>query len=103
MLRSLEVPNALGLARTWRRVVYWPALIGLAGSLLDCTAGAGLAVRWPELGVYLWVLEINASAKRFYERLGGENAGVTTMESHGGAVVRSCRYTWRHPELLSAR
>ena len=45
MLRSLGVPNALGLARTWRRVVYWPALIGLAGSLLDCTAGAGPAVR----------------------------------------------------------
>jgi len=75
---------------------------GVGASLMS-RAGAGLAVRWPELGVYLWVLEINASAKRFYERLGGENAGVTTMESHGGAVVRSCRYTWRHPELLSAR
>jgi hypothetical protein len=53
-----------------------------------------------ELGVYLLVLEINSPARRFYERLGAENAGVSTMETHGGAVVRSCRYTWSRPRLL---
>ena len=26
--------------------------------------------------------------------MGGENAGVSTMETHGGAMVRSCRYIW---------
>lgn len=56
----------------------------------------------PELGVYLLVLEGNASARRFYERIGGENAGVSTMETDGGAVVRSCRYTWPRPALLCA-
>jgi polyphosphate kinase len=59
-----------------------------------------LASQYPELGVYLLVLEVNASARRFYERLGGQNAGVATMETHGGAIVRSCRYTWSRPGQL---
>ncbi len=75
--------------------------IGIGASLMR-QAGAWLASRYPDLGVYLWVLESNSSARRFYQRLGAENAGVSTMETHGGAVVRSCRYTWRRPELLSA-
>ena len=65
-------------------------------------AGAWLAPRYPGLGVYLFVLEANAPARRFYERLGAQNAGVSTMETHGGAVVQSCQYTWPRAELLSA-
>jgi ribosomal protein S18 acetylase RimI-like enzyme len=72
------------------------------GSALMRQAGAWLAPRYPDLEVYLWVLEVNASARRFYEQIGARNAGVSTMESHGGAVVQSCRYTWRRPALLSA-
>jgi ribosomal protein S18 acetylase RimI-like enzyme len=72
------------------------------GSALMRKAGAWLASLYPELAVYLLVLEANASARRFYERLGAQNAGVSTMETHGGAVVRSCRYTWPRAELLSA-
>ena len=71
------------------------------GSALMRQAGAWLASRYPELGVYLLVLEANATARRFYERLGAQNAGASTMETHGGAVVRSCRYTWPQAELLS--
>ena len=71
------------------------------GSSLMRQAGAWLARRDPDLGVYLLVLEANASARRFYERLGARNAGVETMETHGGAVVRSCRYTWSRAERLS--
>jgi ribosomal protein S18 acetylase RimI-like enzyme len=70
------------------------------GSALMRQAGAWLAPSYPELGVYLLVLEVNASARRFYERLGGRNAGVSTMETNGGALVRSCRYTWSRPALL---
>lgn len=70
------------------------------GSALMRQAGAWLAPLYPELGVHLLVLEANASARRFYERLGAQNAGVSTMETHGGAVVRSCRYTWSRPALL---
>lgn len=72
------------------------------GSSLMRQAGAWLAARYPDLGVYLWVLEVNGPARRFYERLGGRNAGVSTTETHGGAVVQSCRYTWPRAELLSA-
>lgn len=73
---------------------------GIGASLMR-HAGGWLARSYANLGVYLWVLEQNASARRFYERLGAENAGVSVMETHGGAVVRSCRYIWRRPELLS--
>jgi ribosomal protein S18 acetylase RimI-like enzyme len=64
------------------------------GAALMRQAGTWLASRHPDLGVYLLVLESNATARRFYERLGGRNAGVSTMPTHGGAVVRSCRYVW---------
>jgi len=72
------------------------------GSSLMRQAGAWLAPLYFDLGIYLWVLEANSSARRFYERLGAQNAGVSTMETHGGAVVRSCRYTWPRAEVLSA-
>src|SRR5262245_4045280 len=72
------------------------------GSSLMRQAGAWLAPLYPHLGIYLWVLEVNSPARRFYERLGARNAGVSIMETHGGAMVRSCRYTWPRAELLAA-
>jgi len=72
------------------------------GSALMRQVGAWLSVHYPVLGVYLLVLEVNSSARRFYEHLGARNAGVSTMETHGGAIVRSCRYTWPRPGLLSS-
>jgi hypothetical protein len=57
---------------------------------------------YADLGVYLLVLESNSRARRFYERLGAKNAEVFTTETHGGAVVRSCRYTWALAALMSA-
>ena len=74
---------------------------GIGASLMR-QAGAWLASRHPDLGVHLFVLEVNTSARRFYERLGGRNAGVSTMETHGGAVVRSCRSAWPRAERLAA-
>ena len=65
-------------------------------------AGAWLDSRYPDSGVHLFVLEVNAPARRFYERLGARNAGVSTMETHGGAIVRSCRYVWPSPRLLGS-
>ena len=72
------------------------------GSSLMRQAGEWLAHRYPDLGVYLLVLEVNSSARSFYERLGAQNAGVSTVKTHGGTMVRSCRYTWPRAELLSA-
>ena len=65
-------------------------------------AGAWLVRHYADLEVYLLVLDSNASARRFYERLGGENAGVSVMETHGGAIVRSCRYVWPRARHLAA-
>ena len=72
--------------------------IGLA---LMRQAGAWLTPRYAERPVYLLVLESNASARRFYERLGGRNAATFANETHGGAMVRSCRYVWSRPALLA--
>ncbi len=71
------------------------------GAELMRRAGAWLADRHPELGVHLLVLESNGAARRFYESLGGRCAEVSSMQTHGGAMVRSCRYTWGRPGLLS--
>jgi ribosomal protein S18 acetylase RimI-like enzyme len=71
------------------------------GSSLMRQAGAWLSDHYPSLGVYLWVLEANSSARRFYEQLGAHNAGLTTMETHGGVMVRSCRYIWPKAGSLS--
>ena len=73
---------------------------GGIGSSLMRHAGAWLGRHHPGLGIYLWVLEANSSARRFYEHLGAHDAGVSTMETHGGAIVRSCRYTWRDAGAL---
>jgi ribosomal protein S18 acetylase RimI-like enzyme len=72
------------------------------GAALMRQAGAWLERLHAGVGVYLFVLEVNTPARGFYERLGGENAGVSTMETHGGAIVRSCRYVWRSPARLCA-
>jgi len=74
---------------------------GGIGSVLMRRAGKWLSHSHPGLGVHLLVLETNAPARRFYERLGAHNSEVATMETHGGAIVRSCRYTWPNPEALS--
>ena len=71
------------------------------GAALMRQAGAWFVSRHPDLGVHLLVLEGNTSARQFYEFLGGRNAGVFMMETHGGAMVRSCRYVWSRAELLS--
>lgn len=85
----------LHVARAFKR--------GGIGSALMSRAAAWLVPQCPNHGVYLLVLEMNASARRFYERLGGSSAEVSTMETHGGAVVRSCRYTWPRPAALIER
>jgi ribosomal protein S18 acetylase RimI-like enzyme len=75
---------------------------GGVGSALMRQAGAWLTRHYPDLRVYLWVLESNSPARRFYEQIGAHNAGVSTMETHGGAIVRSCRYTWPDGDSLAA-
>lgn len=74
---------------------------GVGASLMR-QAGAWLESRYADMGVYLLVLEVNMAARSFYERLGARNAEVSMMETHGGAMVRSCRYIWPRPGGLVA-
>ena len=45
----------------------------------------------------------NVAARRFYEHIGATTAGVETTETHGGAIVESCRYVWSTPAALAGR
>jgi len=72
------------------------------GSALLARAADWLAAHHTDTPVYLLVLESNTPARSFYARLGGHDEGASTMESHGGARVRSCRYTWTRPQRLRA-
>jgi ribosomal protein S18 acetylase RimI-like enzyme len=71
------------------------------GTLLMGRAAAWLTANYGRAGVYLWAMEANASARRFYERLGSINAGVVEREVPGGGFVRHCRYVWPSPARLS--
>lgn len=72
------------------------------GSALLRRAAAWLQVRHAQRPVHLFVLEANAPARRFYEKLGGLDQGTSMLESPGG-VVSSCTYVWPTPARLAHR
>jgi GNAT superfamily N-acetyltransferase len=43
---------------------------------------------------YLWVLELNANARRFYENLGATNYETVDKTNLDSSVSKACRYTW---------
>ena len=43
---------------------------------------------------YLWVLELNANARRFYEKLGATHYETIDKTNLDGSVSKACRYTW---------
>ncbi len=65
---------------------------GAATALLE----AALAVlgEWGYRRAMLWVLEGNARARRFYEREGWVDDGITKTDTVGGREVTVCRYSW---------
>jgi GNAT superfamily N-acetyltransferase len=56
----------------------------------------------PSAALHLRVLEANAPARRFYERLGAKNVERTTSNPPGGGAVVSFRYAWPDPCILIA-
>lgn len=74
---------------------------GGIGTQLIRAVAAWLGVRHGNSGVFLWVLEANAPARGFYERLGAFHAETVVMETPGGGVARSCRYVWSIPRALA--
>ncbi|MDH4276289.1 MAG: GNAT family N-acetyltransferase [Gammaproteobacteria bacterium] len=55
---------------------------------------------YPDVGLYLQVLEANLPARRFYEKLGAMNQESSVWEPPGGGSVVDLRYVWSRPEVL---
>lgn len=63
------------------------------------------AARWlrnsyARSSIYLWVMQANSGARRFYEALGASDAGIRSRLDPGGGSALNCRYVWRRPEDL---
>jgi len=54
----------------------------------------------PGAGVYLWVMEANATARGFYERLGARNVETVEYPDPGGGHAPNCRYVWADARAL---
>ncbi len=54
-------------------------------------------------GLYLWVLEPNDRARRFYERLGAADVGGDLWVPPGGGAVKRRRYFWSGETLMLLR
>ncbi len=70
------------------------------GTALMSRAAEWLVETHPHSRVYLWVMEANGMARRFYERLGAHNAGTSIKQDPGGGAAPNCRYVWQHPGAL---
>lgn len=64
-----------------------------AGLMAEVTAWC--RTNYPDCGLYLWVLEQNHRAQRFYRRLGARDQGGEISEPPGGGQIHGRRYAWR--------
>ena len=71
---------------------------GVGGQLMRSVASRCLAAGSARL--YLWVLESNERARRFYERHGAALSGADVWIPPGGGSVARCRYAWRDVRAL---
>lgn len=72
---------------------------GLADALMR-DAGEWVCRTQPGVGVYLWVMEANARARAFYDRLGARNVETIQLEDPGGGRAPNCRYVWDDARAL---
>jgi ribosomal protein S18 acetylase RimI-like enzyme len=76
---------------------------GGIGTQLLLRAGRWLSERNAQAGTFLWVMEANVRARRFYERLGATNSEqIIKTDLPGGSIASNCRYTWRTAQDLAA-
>ena len=66
---------------------------GIGSALMQDVAQWSMKA-WPNCGMYLWVLESNTPAIRFYERVGGRCAGEGLWNPPDGGEYRKLRYAW---------
>jgi len=67
---------------------------GIGAALLTAVARWSHA-RDPRVGLYLWVLEQNQKARRFYLGLEAQDVGGDVWNPPGGGSVARRRYAWR--------
>ncbi|MFT6810749.1 MAG: GNAT superfamily N-acetyltransferase [Saprospiraceae bacterium] len=72
---------------------------GLGGQLLVKSA-AYVAKYRSNSELYLWVLEKNLGAIRFYGRMGGLNKGSTEFQNPGGGKSNALRIVWDNPSIV---
>jgi ribosomal protein S18 acetylase RimI-like enzyme len=58
--------------------------------------------QYPKSGLYLWVLEGNHPARKFYEKLGAKYQEQELWAAPGGGNLISLRYVWMSLEPLLA-
>lgn len=75
--------------------------LGLGARLMRDAAAWSMQAH-PGQGMYLWVLESNAPARAFYERIGGEQVERGTWTPPDGSELPKLRYAWRDVPALAA-
>jgi ribosomal protein S18 acetylase RimI-like enzyme len=71
------------------------------GRVLMRRAAEWICETQPGAGVYLWVMEANAPARAFYDRLGARNVETVLMSDPGGGSAPNCRYCWPDARFLT--
>lgn len=73
---------------------------GIGAQLMSISAQQVLAHR-PDSAMYLWVLEKNEGAKRFYERIGGITQGLHYLDlPSGGGSANAYLILWKDTKKL---
>ncbi len=75
---------------------------GVAAQLMQAAAQT-CAQEYGDGGLYLWVLQSNLRAQRFYQKCGGVQAGSDIWQAPGGTVVATDRYHWPSTAALASR
>jgi ribosomal protein S18 acetylase RimI-like enzyme len=66
------------------------------GQKLMQKAAKWVSKNYPNAGLYLWVYEDNHAARRFYEKMGGENVEAQMYENADGSTSKIFRYAWEN-------
>ena len=74
---------------------------GLATRLMRAVAGR-LEALAPSVPVYLWVYEVNHTARATYESLGGQLTEHGSRTGADGTATPALRYTWPSPSMVGA-
>ena len=70
------------------------------GLKLMAAVGQWCELTAPASGLFLWVLQSNLPAQRFYEGLGAVNVGADVWFSPDGGSVPTYQYTWQNIQVL---